>query len=295
MRMLTPGAVWGEDHLLLTSAKLLEDNTALALRFVQCQTLSKSAFEEITESYPEHQEHIRRTAVKMAVVRGVIAYANWLLEPEPEMTHLRTESEESDNKTEMLQRLRRRRQNFINSNDRAGDMLGMSGSFKSFVGSSAETLHVCPPEACQNALPDNPDISVERGSWDIGDDEFSMLLNEIRKVSADVVDLRCRMCPSPVLAAGSETLTPACAAMLSAVRLPSDPAANQMCSEVSPRISPRHLVRKPGDVVKSAKVEAFSPSRRQDTPRDSCRPTGGVADGQCLNVKDGQIARPVRL
>merc|ERR1711990_686368 len=44
-----PGSVWGEDHLLLTNAELLPDNTVVAVTFLQTQTLTQRDFQEIVD------------------------------------------------------------------------------------------------------------------------------------------------------------------------------------------------------------------------------------------------------
>merc|ERR1719329_1828182 len=67
----TSGAVWGEDHMLLSAPELLSDNTAAALLFVQCQSLTKKIFDEIVANFPDQQPIIRRAAVKLAVIRGI--------------------------------------------------------------------------------------------------------------------------------------------------------------------------------------------------------------------------------
>lgn len=74
------GHIWGDDHLLLTCVELLEDNTATSMIFVQVQGLDKYRFDEIMQSYPDHQGFIRRAAVKKIVHRGVKAKAKQVLE-----------------------------------------------------------------------------------------------------------------------------------------------------------------------------------------------------------------------
>lgn len=68
----------GEDHLLLSFAPLLGDNTAVSLAFVQCQMLSKEAFDAILELCPEYLVKLRPYVVRLAVLRGIMRHTEQL-------------------------------------------------------------------------------------------------------------------------------------------------------------------------------------------------------------------------
>merc|ERR1712224_768374 len=69
--VLCPGALWGEEHLLLSYLPLLDDNSAMALLFVQCQELSKKKFESVLEDHPDHYARIRDQVARTALTRGI--------------------------------------------------------------------------------------------------------------------------------------------------------------------------------------------------------------------------------
>lgn len=70
-KIVATGAVWGTDHMLLTSTTLLSDNTATSVTFTQCYVLAKRVFQSIVDRYPEQAEHFRRTAVRFIVTQGM--------------------------------------------------------------------------------------------------------------------------------------------------------------------------------------------------------------------------------
>merc|ERR1712205_226157 len=67
LSILSPGAVWGEEHLLLTSWWLLRANTAYTLTFTEYFYLSRSFFEKVVVEFPEMQPRVRRFTVWYAV------------------------------------------------------------------------------------------------------------------------------------------------------------------------------------------------------------------------------------
>lgn len=69
--MKFPGDVWGEDHILLTVERLLTDNSAQALAFVESQELSKESFDRTMESYPDQMKSFRRLTLKLALRRTI--------------------------------------------------------------------------------------------------------------------------------------------------------------------------------------------------------------------------------
>lgn len=69
---LAPGELWGEDHLLLSSVVVfLSDNTACALEYVQCSSLSKQVFDQALASHPEKRADLRRLAVRLTFQTAV--------------------------------------------------------------------------------------------------------------------------------------------------------------------------------------------------------------------------------
>lgn len=70
-KLLHPGAVWGEDHLLLYCSHLFEDVTSVAQCFTEVLAMSRKRFEEISQDNPENQELLRKHYVKISITRGV--------------------------------------------------------------------------------------------------------------------------------------------------------------------------------------------------------------------------------
>lgn len=70
-KVSTAGAVWGEDHLLLSCEALLSNNAAGALAFAQCQTLTRKNFMSVVARHPEEQKRLRTQTVKLAIIRGI--------------------------------------------------------------------------------------------------------------------------------------------------------------------------------------------------------------------------------
>lgn len=75
-KVVAPGIVWGEDHLLLSCRELQLDNTATAMVFVQCEALTKAAMDEVILDHPEQKEHFRRETIRLAVIRGIMWQAH---------------------------------------------------------------------------------------------------------------------------------------------------------------------------------------------------------------------------
>lgn len=69
--LLSRGAVWGTDHLLLNCQHLLEDIQALALTFVEVFVLSKMRWDSLIKDHPENEAEIRKKQVKVSVIRGI--------------------------------------------------------------------------------------------------------------------------------------------------------------------------------------------------------------------------------
>lgn len=75
-KVVAPGVVWGEDHLLLSCRELQLDNSATAMVFVQCEVLTKAAMDDVILDHPEQKEHFRRETVRLAVIRGIMWQAH---------------------------------------------------------------------------------------------------------------------------------------------------------------------------------------------------------------------------
>jgi len=73
--VLHPGAVWGEEHLLLTAWWLIVPNTATAITYAELLTLEREAFEKVCFDYPDCQALMRKHYVRYAVFRGIIHVA----------------------------------------------------------------------------------------------------------------------------------------------------------------------------------------------------------------------------
>lgn len=73
LKVLPPGAVWAEDHLLLSAVELLEDNTAVSITVTEVQSLSREDFQALLEDgvFEEERVLIRAQTVKYAFMRGV--------------------------------------------------------------------------------------------------------------------------------------------------------------------------------------------------------------------------------
>lgn len=69
--LLKPGAVWGEDNLLLHCSYLWEEVTSVAQTFAEVLCMSRDRFEAILEENPENHDRLRKHYVKISVIRGV--------------------------------------------------------------------------------------------------------------------------------------------------------------------------------------------------------------------------------
>jgi len=67
-----PGAVWGEEHLLLTCWWLLDPTTTLALTFVEVLELERHVFASIAEDHPEDSKSLRRHYLVLALRQGLL-------------------------------------------------------------------------------------------------------------------------------------------------------------------------------------------------------------------------------
>lgn len=66
-----PGAVWGEEHLLLNVWWLLEPTASMALTFCETLVISRRSFEQIAADHPENEKHLRKYYIKYCLWRGV--------------------------------------------------------------------------------------------------------------------------------------------------------------------------------------------------------------------------------
>eukprot|EP00937_MAST-01D_sp_MAST-1D-sp2_P006043 g6043.t1 len=73
-RLHGSGAVWGED-MILDCIELQDATPALALTYVEVQTLSKPDMLEVIEWFPDVVVHMRKAVVRMAARRGVLLEA----------------------------------------------------------------------------------------------------------------------------------------------------------------------------------------------------------------------------
>jgi hypothetical protein len=73
-RMCSQGAVWGKD-IILSDVKLLEEASVLALTYVEVLVLAKASLTKLLNRYPKDMEIIRWRRIRLAVHRGVVAYA----------------------------------------------------------------------------------------------------------------------------------------------------------------------------------------------------------------------------
>lgn len=80
MRVITPGEAWGEDHLILTNPKLLEDNVAVSMVFVEVQILSKADFDKVLLDHDRPREIMKRQKCKYLLKRGIITVAHQIRE-----------------------------------------------------------------------------------------------------------------------------------------------------------------------------------------------------------------------
>lgn len=67
-----PGAVWGEEHLLLSAWWLLDPTASLAFTFVEVIVLRRETFERIVQDHPQNFKRLRRSLVKYAVRYGIL-------------------------------------------------------------------------------------------------------------------------------------------------------------------------------------------------------------------------------
>lgn len=123
LQVIAPGAVWGEDHLLLTCERLLTDNTAVALVFSQCQVLHKEVFHRIADEYPEHSKTLQRARIRQAFICGIKREAHKrrsskVLEALTEPASPIGGSKEEDRKADVMQRATKARTRNLNSRSR---------------------------------------------------------------------------------------------------------------------------------------------------------------------------------
>jgi len=145
--VLTPGAVWGEEHLLLTVYWLLQENTAHSLTFSEVLTLARKDFDLAVHEFPEVQPRMRKHFVWTVLVRGIIYESRVRLERQntQELNKSATNmfgerqfaSERSAGSDHMNyhENLRQRR----NSRLHCRDLLTRAGSKESSAGWRAET------------------------------------------------------------------------------------------------------------------------------------------------------------
>eukprot|EP00933_Yihiella_yeosuensis_P027291 TRINITY_DN21165_c1_g3_i2.p1 TRINITY_DN21165_c1_g3~~TRINITY_DN21165_c1_g3_i2.p1 ORF type:complete len:316 (-),score=59.02 TRINITY_DN21165_c1_g3_i2:440-1387(-) len=78
-RILVPGEVWAEDHLLLTNVDLLVSNMCVSLNVTEVQELARTDFDAICADFPEVMPQIRASTVRYVFMRGVTLLAKRVL------------------------------------------------------------------------------------------------------------------------------------------------------------------------------------------------------------------------
>mmetsp|Transcript_31673 Transcript_31673/g.67298 ORF Transcript_31673/g.67298 Transcript_31673/m.67298 type:complete len:712 (-) Transcript_31673:20-2155(-) len=73
--ILHPGAVWGEEHLLLSALCLLTPNVATAITYALMLTLDRESFIQICQDYPECRPQMRKQYIKYTLTRGILYMA----------------------------------------------------------------------------------------------------------------------------------------------------------------------------------------------------------------------------
>merc|ERR1719456_1075087 len=68
------GAVWGEDFIL-HNTRLMDGAQSVALTYVEMLTMHKEALMLILSRFPEEQKALRKAAVKIAMMRGIVVAA----------------------------------------------------------------------------------------------------------------------------------------------------------------------------------------------------------------------------
>ena len=72
--MLSRGDIWGTD-MILDDWRLRDTQTVFSITFLQCWRLDKSKLLEVMESFPNVKPQIRQSAVRLALIRGIIRMA----------------------------------------------------------------------------------------------------------------------------------------------------------------------------------------------------------------------------
>jgi hypothetical protein len=67
LRIISTGAYFGMDHLLVSAEPLLRSNHAVGIVLTQCSELTKEAFESTFRARPEQSRLVRRYALRLAI------------------------------------------------------------------------------------------------------------------------------------------------------------------------------------------------------------------------------------
>mmetsp|Transcript_40459 Transcript_40459/g.75143 ORF Transcript_40459/g.75143 Transcript_40459/m.75143 type:complete len:685 (-) Transcript_40459:66-2120(-) len=102
MRLITPGESWSEDHLILTNPKLLEDNLAVTMTFVEVQVLRKQDFDAILLDHDEPREIMKHTKFKYLLKRGILMVAKEIREKRKQAMKDQNNVEQDGNPTESI-------------------------------------------------------------------------------------------------------------------------------------------------------------------------------------------------
>merc|ERR1719253_207222 len=73
--------------MILASASLRDEVTVLCLTFVELRYLPYSVFEELVLDHPMEKKRLRKATVRMAVCRGIVAYARKVLSANADVNH----------------------------------------------------------------------------------------------------------------------------------------------------------------------------------------------------------------
>jgi hypothetical protein len=95
MQRITKGHVWGSD-MILSADELRDQASAICLTVTEIRFQEYSTFEGILESHPADKKRVRNYCVKLAVVRGAIAYARQVREAEKDLCKARRKSQQKD-------------------------------------------------------------------------------------------------------------------------------------------------------------------------------------------------------
>jgi len=82
-KMMNVGAVWGDEHMLLTQPHLLQPTAVMTLTFCEILALNRDDFDQVVNAFPDDHPRLHKLYLRYCFIYGFLWYAQHLRRQKP--------------------------------------------------------------------------------------------------------------------------------------------------------------------------------------------------------------------